>query len=64
MILALIPLVMGLLGGAIYGVWLSAEEAKAERQQLRKRELDAALDLTHELGQHGPKGFDRQRRMS
>lgn len=69
MILALIPLVIGLLGGAIYGVWRSHEEAKADRL----RSLQAAIELTRVLDRQcgrtptftekAVKGFDRQRRM-
>lgn len=52
-----------LLAGALYAVWLSWEEAKAERRdrdQQRRQELERVMAITHDLEKRGPTGFQRR----
>lgn len=49
-----------LLAGGLYAIWRDHEEQQAvARARLRKRELDAALALTHDFPPRGPKGWHR-----
>ena len=66
MTLIALALVLAVLAGSIYGVWLAHEQAKADqRRQLEKWQRIAQANSESKPWNgppKGPKGFDRNRR--
>lgn len=50
-----------IIASVIYLIWLRHEEWKAEQAKRRRRELYAALALSHNLEKRGPSGFGRRK---
>lgn len=50
-----------IVGAVVFAVWQAHEERKHAQARQRKREFDAAMALTHDLGKRGPSGFQAKR---
>lgn len=59
LVFALLFVCAGVIAFVVFVVLQRNEERRADRQRTRKRELDAALALTHDLAKRGPSGFKR-----
>ncbi len=49
-----------IVGAVVFAVWQANEKKKHAQTQQPKREFDAAMALTHDLGKRGPSGFQRR----
>lgn len=64
MSIAFYAVIAALIAGSVYAIWLDHEQQKSDRLKQRRKELDAAMQLTHDLNKRGPSGIVRNRRAS
>lgn len=61
MTITLIIVGVALIVGGLYAALKHSEEQKAaEREQVKRQELERIVRLTHDLGKRGPTGFQRR----